>query len=129
MDLKEYFESAHGLGLLATSDSNGDVDIAVYSRPHIIDADTLAFIMADRRSHRNLQTNPKAAYLFIEEGGGYTGKRIYLKKTGEDKNSPFISELRRKKRADSADDDGKDRFLVYFEITSIRPLTGDAEKQ
>lgn len=129
MDLKEYFESARGIGVLATADSDGDVDIAIYSRPHVVDAGTLAFIMADRRSHRNLQSNPKAAYLFMEEGGGYSGKRVYLKKTGEDKNSSLINELRRKKRADSSDDDGKDRFLVYFEITGIRPLTGDSEKR
>lgn len=129
MDLKEYFESARGMGVLATSDSEGEVDIAIYSRPHVIDADTIAFIMADRRSHRNLQSNPKAAYLFIEEGGGYVGKRIYVKKSGEDKNTPLINELRRKKRADSTEDNGKDRFLVYFTITGIRPLAGDYEKR
>ena len=34
MELKEYFESAKGVGILATADSKGHVDAAVYSRPH-----------------------------------------------------------------------------------------------
>jgi Pyridoxamine 5'-phosphate oxidase len=125
INLKDYFENTRGLGVLATADSKGDVDVAVYSRPHVFNPETIAFIMADKRSHQNLQSNPKAAYLFREDAAGYRGKRIYITKTEEVKNSPLISELRRKKRDLSEDDDGKDRFLVYFRITDIRPLTGD----
>ena len=44
MDLKDYFETARGLGVLATADSDGNVDVAVYSRPHFIDGDSVAFI-------------------------------------------------------------------------------------
>jgi hypothetical protein len=124
-NLKDYFENNQGLGVLATSDSEGNVDIAVYSRPHVINPETIAFIMADKRSHKNLQSNPHAAYLFREDSPGYRGKRIYITKTEEVKNSPLISELRRKKRDISDEEDVKDRFLVYFKITDIRPLSGD----
>ena len=125
MNLHDYFETNSGPGVLATADSGGNVDCAIYSRPHLVDSDTIAFIMADRQSHRNLQSNPKAVYLFKEEKTGYHGIRLYLEKTKEEKNSPLINDLRRKKREDTGDQDGKDRFLVYFKITGTRPLTGD----
>jgi hypothetical protein len=125
INLKDYFENNQGLGVLATSDSEGNVDVAVYSRPHVINHETIAFIMADKRSHKNLQSNPKAAYLFREDAPGYRGKRIYITKTEEVKNSPMISELRRKKRDVFEDEECKDRFLVYFRVVDIRPLAGD----
>jgi hypothetical protein len=127
MNLKDYFETALGLGILATADSEGNVDIAIYSRPHIIDDETIAFIMSDQRSHRNLQTNPKAAYLFIEDEKGYDGVRLYLEKSGEEKNSPLINELRRKKNINPEQPDTKNRFLAYFRVQGIRPLTGSTE--
>lgn len=50
MKLKEYFERTTGTGILSTADSSGKVNAAVYSRPHFIDGDKLAFIMRDRLS-------------------------------------------------------------------------------
>ncbi len=125
MDLKNYFETTTGLGILATADSDGNVDLAVYSRPHVLDGETVAFIMADRLSHRNVQSNPKAAFLFKEDGGGYKGIRLYIEKIGEEKNSPLIDEMRKKKHGTDTAGEEKDRFLVRFRVTSTRPLTGD----
>ena len=79
MDLRAYFESAKGTGILVTADNQGKVDAAVYSRHHFMDDGTLAFIMADRLTHHNIQSNPHAAYLFMEEGTGYKGHRLFLK--------------------------------------------------
>jgi len=70
MKLSEYFEKTRGTGVLATSDSSGQVDVAIYARPHFVSEQEIAFIMADRLSHRNLQSNPHAAYLFVERGDG-----------------------------------------------------------
>ena len=42
MGLKEYFENTTGRGVLATADVDGNVDAAVYSRPHFIDETTIA---------------------------------------------------------------------------------------
>ncbi|MBP7735761.1 MAG: pyridoxamine 5'-phosphate oxidase family protein [Spirochaetes bacterium] len=125
MDLKNYFETTTGLSILATADSDGNVDLAVYSRPHVLDGETVAFIMADRLSHRNVQSNPKAAFLFKEDGGGYKGIRLYIEKIGEEKNSPLIDEMRKKKHGTDTAGEEKDRFLVRFRVTSTRPLTGD----
>jgi putative heme iron utilization protein len=67
MKISEYFKTAKGTGVLATADSNGRVDVAFYAIPHVRDEDTIAFIMTDRLTHQNLQSNPHAAYLFMEE--------------------------------------------------------------
>lgn len=73
MKRSEYFEKAKGVGVLATADADGKVNVAIYSRPHFLDPDddnTLAFIMADRLSHANVEANPHTAYSFMEEGEG-----------------------------------------------------------
>jgi hypothetical protein len=41
MKLSEYFETAEGVGVLATADAHGKVDAALYGRPHFFDDETL----------------------------------------------------------------------------------------
>jgi hypothetical protein len=60
MSLKEYFETTNGVGVLSTADSDGKVDAAIYARPHFVDDGTMAFIMRDRLTHHNLQSNSHA---------------------------------------------------------------------
>lgn len=127
MSLREYFENTKGRCVLATADSKGMVDAAIYSRPHVIDEENIAFIMLDRLSHANLQSNPHAAFLFMEEGEKYVGKRLFLTKTKEEEDQEVIENFRRKKSYDLPDDDKKKRFLVYFHVDKILPLIGDHE--
>ncbi|OPY07322.1 MAG: Pyridoxamine 5'-phosphate oxidase [Syntrophaceae bacterium PtaB.Bin095] len=130
MNLDDYFKEKKGLGILATADGEGRVNAAVYGRPHFIDGETVAFIMQDRLSHRNLQSNPSAAYLFKEEGEKYVGKRLYLTQTGEEKDSPLIAELKRHKSPEAkATASPASRFLVYFRIDRVLPLIGDGGKK
>lgn len=130
MKLSEYFENVKGLGVLATADEEGKVDVAVYSRPHFMDEDTVAFIMADRLSHKNLQSNPHAAYLFVEAGEGYAGKRLYLTEIRQETDQERIEALRRKKPARKRQESEKETtYLVHFRINRVRPLVGDNEEQ
>ena len=81
MTLSEYFENAKGFGVLATTDFAGQVNQAIYAKPLFLDKDdeqTCSFIMAHRLTHENVKHNPSAAYLFIEEGTGFVGKRLSL---------------------------------------------------
>lgn len=126
MKLSEYFGKTKGKGVLATSDSEGKVGIAVYARPHFIDEKTIAFIMADRLMHKNLQSNPHAAYLFMEDKKGYAGKRLYLTKIREEKDKVLIDQIRRKETCpvykfykDTT------KYLVYFHIDRVLPLIGE----
>ena len=123
MSLAEYFESTAGLVVLGTADAEGNVDMAVYSRPHVIDETTVAFIMRERLSYANLQSNPKAAYLFTERGEGYNGKRLYLTKTKEETDPDVIASYSRR-RDSGGNSAAENRYLVYFKIDRTRPLVG-----
>jgi hypothetical protein len=125
MKLGEYFLTITGMGVLSTADAQGKVDAAIYARPHFISEDTIAFIMADKVTHANLQTNVSAVYLF-KENNSYEGTRLYLTKIREEKDSPLIDEIRRRKNAvDAVNDKTESKFLVYFKIDKVRPLIGD----
>jgi len=122
MKLGEYFESSKGRGVLATADKDGRVDLAMYARPYFIDDTTVTFIMAEKLTHENLKSNPYAAYLFSEEEQKYQGKRLYLKKTREEKNPDLITKICRK--CDYSRYETNDRYVVYFKIEKVLPLIG-----
>jgi len=128
MNLNEYFEKAKGLGVLSTADGSGHVDTAIYARPHVIDHENVAFIMAERKSHHNLQSNPHAAYLFKESGNGYKGLRMYLTKTGEEKDSERLHSLiRRKSYVEKEGDENDSLYLVSFRVNKVLGLTGSGK--
>lgn len=126
MDLKAYFDNVKGRGILSTADGQGRVDAAVYAKPHILDEETIAFIMADRLTHENLKSNGHAAYLFMEDGPGYKGTRLYLTKVKEEQDSELLYALRSKRYA-SEKEEGKIRFLVFFKVDKVLPLIGPGE--
>ncbi len=121
--LNKYFESVKGIGVLATADSDGKVDAAIYSSPHFLEEGTLAFIMRDRLTHHNLKSNSSATFLFIEEGAAYKGKRLFLKKVREENDSVLINKIKRRKYTD---DNEEPTFLVYFTIEKELPLIGSS---
>lgn len=125
MTLSEYFEKAKGKGIMATADAKGKVGMAVYARPHFINEKTAVFIMADRLMHKNLQSNPSASYLFVEEGPRHTGKRIYLTKIKEEKDSDLVNQLRRRgcRPVDESYKTGQ-HSVVYFRVNKVLPLIG-----
>jgi hypothetical protein len=122
--LKEYFEDKKGIGVLATADRSGKVDAAIYSRPHFMEDGAIAFIMRDRLTHHNLQSNPYATFLFVEHGPGYNGKRLFLKKLREEDNPELIHKMKRRKYSDDSEEA---RFLVYFALEKELPLIGGGQ--
>jgi hypothetical protein len=127
MTLAEYFEQTKGVGVLSTADNSGKVDAAIYGRPHFLDEETVAFIASDRLTHANLQENNSAVYLFKEDGS-YNGKRLYLIKTSEEKDSPLIDEIRRKKRKETEKiNKTESKFLICFKVEKVLPLIGDGK--
>jgi hypothetical protein len=124
--LNEFFDNAKGFGVLATADASGKVNTAIYARPHFMDeADEkiLAFIMADRLSHANIQTNPHASYLFMEEGQGYGGKRLHLTKIREETSTDLVAAICRRCNYSMY---GKEslRYVVFFKVDEVLPLIG-----
>ena len=127
MNLEEYFENVNGIGVLSTADEKGKVNAAIYGRPHFMDKNIIAFIASDRLTHANLKKNPSAIYLFKEDGS-YKGCRLYLTKTHEEKDSPLIEKIRRKKyKGLGRKYDSESKFLIYFKIEKVLPLIGDGK--
>lgn len=130
VSLGEYFADTNGRGILSTADGDGLVDTAVYARPHVIDEQTIAFIMRDRLSHSNLQSNPHAAYLFMEEGaGGYKGIRLYLTKKSEEQDSERLYSLRRRSH-NELNESREQRgplFLVFFQCGQSKAFGGSTQ--
>ena len=124
MALQQYFEEKNGLGVLSTADEKGVVNTAVYARPHVLEDDTVAFVMANRLSHANLAANPHASYLFKEEGHGYRGKRLSLTKIKEEHDTALLHSLRRRTYSDEQEAKMKPLSLVYFRVDEERPLVG-----
>ena len=122
MDLKEYFENTKGVGMLATADGDGKVDAAVYARPHFMEDNPIAMIMRDRLTHLNLQSNAHATYLFHEDGPGYKGKRLFLTKIREEKNTDLLKSLQRRPYPDKKEEA---KFLVFFKVDQVLPLVGN----
>lgn len=81
----------------------------------------MAFIMRDHLTHHNLQSNPSATFLFIEDGPGYRGKRLFLKKVREENNPELIQQIKRRK---NNDDNAEPAFLMYFTLEKDLPLIG-----
>ena len=125
MSLSDYFNTTKGVGVLSTADSAGKVDAAIYARPHFLDDGTMAFIMRDRLTHHNIQSNPHASYLFIEDGSGYKGKRLYMTKLREEKDSELLESLSRRQYPD---DKEAHKYLVFFELNEMLPLIGAMQK-
>ena len=125
MKLIEYFKHVRGIGVLATADAEGKVNVAIYARPHFLDENddgTCAFIMSDRLSHENIKANPHAAYLFAEEVEDYVGKRLTLTMIREETDIEKIQAIRRRKIPPVSEQGAK--YLVYFRIDGVRPLIG-----
>jgi hypothetical protein len=127
MDLKAYFDSTKGRGVLATADADGRVNAAVFARPHVMDDNTVAFIMPHRLTHHNLQANPHAAYLFMADGPGYKGARLHLTKVREEQDTELLYSLRRRTYPPEQEKKEGPRYLVFFRVDKVLPLIGAGE--
>jgi len=127
MNLADYFLDKKGIGVLATSDKAGMVDAAIYSRPHMEGGETVAFVMRDRLTHKNLQENDHACYLFLEEGRGYYGIRMFLTKTEETTDDALIAALTRRHLTLEEDKAKGEKFLVRFRVDRVLSLIGGEE--
>jgi hypothetical protein len=127
MTLKDYFDQKRGVGVLATANAEGKVDTAVYSTPHVFDDGTLAFLMRERLTHLNVQSNPYVSYIFIEEGLKRKGLRLFLEKFKEDQDPNLVAAMTRKYLTPEEDREKGPKFLVYFRVEKILPLIGSGD--
>ena len=127
MNLEEYFAAVKGTGVLSTADDKGVVNSAVYATPRSSEDGLVSFIMRERKTHENIQVNPSACFLFME-AGTMTGKRIYLTKVREEKNTELLYSYRRHcKRNECTSEESL--YLVFFRVDTVLPLIGSGEEK
>ena len=127
MKLKDYFEKTKGISILSTADREGKLTTAIYSRPRVLEDNSIAFFMRERLTYHNLQTNPHAAFMFIEESAGYQGIRLFLKKSREDNDPEVIAKMTRRSLTPEEDKQKGPKHLVIFRAEMILPLIGAGE--
>ncbi|MFO7607434.1 MAG: pyridoxamine 5'-phosphate oxidase family protein [Desulfurivibrionaceae bacterium] len=129
MNLKEYFAKTRGRGVLSSADAEGRVTTAIYSTPVVRNDNLLAFVTREHLTYANLQTNPYAAYLFMEDRNSLAGVRLYLKKSGEDDDPELLAAMSRRYLTPAEEKAKGPKHLVYFEVEKILPLVGDREAE
>ncbi|HEN21426.1 MAG TPA: pyridoxamine 5'-phosphate oxidase family protein, partial [Desulfobacteraceae bacterium] len=64
-ELMTLFNKYPRIGTLSTSNKEGDVNVAVFGSPQMVDEDTVVMAIGQNRSYRNLQGNPKAVFIVM----------------------------------------------------------------
>jgi hypothetical protein len=61
-------------------------------------------------------------YLFVEDGPGYIGKRLFLSKEREEQDTELLESLRKRQYINEKEES---KFLVFFKLTKELPLIGE----
>ena len=122
----EMFNRETRIGVLATSNSNGDVNAAVFGSPKMIDEDTVIMAIGDNRSFQYLQENPKASFIVIEPGqspASWKGVRLYLEVDTFERYGEVLDSFRENIRK-VAGNKSADAVIaaIRFKVLDVRPL-------
>ena len=125
-EVMELFNKRPRIGTLSTASANGDVNVAVFGSPQMIDENTVVMGIGKNRSLQYLQENPKAVFIVMEPGESpmeWKGFRVYLEAASIEAEGELL-ELIRGKIAEAAGE-GAAKMIhaaVRFNITEIRPM-------
>lgn len=125
-ELMELFNKRPRIGMLSTANIKGEVDVAVFGSPQMIDENTVVMGIGRNRTLRNLQENPNAVFIVVEPGNtvmDWKGARVYLYAVDTDSGGGFFEEI----KAGIAKAAGKQaadiiHAAVRFRITEVRPI-------
>lgn len=122
MNLREMLQKG-GTGVIGTSNSAGEINLAIYAVPEIIDDETIVFGMTEGTTHKNLLQNPHASYLYIAPGEGYKGGRLNLL-LAELKDAGELLEGKKVGLAAKCGEVVADalKYVAYFKVLGVRPL-------
>jgi hypothetical protein len=125
-EVMEFFNKHPRIGTLSTANRNGDVNVAVFGSPQMIDENTVVMGIGRNRSFRNLQENPKAAFIIVEPGKtvmDWKGARVYLEVMDIESGGGFFEELK-EGIAKAAGQAAADMIhaAIRFKVTEVRPI-------
>jgi len=125
-ELMSIFNKRPRIGTLSTANSKGEVNVAVFGSPQMIDENTVVMGIGRNRSFKNLQENPHAVFIVMEPGEtimDWKGARVYLEVTEIETDGGFYNQVKEniEKAAGKAAAD-MIHAAVRFRITEVRPI-------
>jgi hypothetical protein len=95
-EVMEIFNKRTRIGTLSTANKRGEVNVAVFGSPQMIDENTVVMGIGRNRSFRNLQENPKAVFIVMEPGEtvmDWKGARVYLEAVDIETGGGFFDQI------------------------------------
>ncbi|MFC1867188.1 pyridoxamine 5'-phosphate oxidase family protein [Thermodesulfobacteriota bacterium] len=125
-EVMEFFNKRPRNCFISTANSKGDVNVAVYGSPQMIDENTVIFGIGNKRSYQYLRENSKAAIIVTEPGEithDSIAVRLYLDVVSIDTEGDLYEEVKAgvAKRAGKEAADGF-QAAIRLKITEVRPL-------
>ncbi|MCK5552746.1 MAG: pyridoxamine 5'-phosphate oxidase family protein [Deltaproteobacteria bacterium] len=122
----ELFNKWPRIGTLSTANKMGEVNVAVFGSPRLVDENTVVMGIGNNRSFRNLQRNPRAVFIVMQPGQtvkDWKGARVYLEAVDMETEAEFYEEIKRG-IAKVAGQEAAEmlRAAIRFRITEVRPI-------
>ncbi|MEE9420149.1 MAG: pyridoxamine 5'-phosphate oxidase family protein [Desulfatiglandaceae bacterium] len=125
-ELTTLFNKRPRIGSLSTANGKGEVNVAVFGSPQMIDENTVVMGIGKNRTFMNLQENPKAVFIVMEPGktlADWKGARVYLEALDIETGGGFYDQI----KDNIAKVAGKEtaqmiHAAIRFKITEVRPL-------
>jgi hypothetical protein len=122
----EYFNKQPRLGTLSTADKDGNVNVAYFGSPRMVDEKTVFMGLGNNRTFANLQQNSKAVFMIMEPGNTlpeWKGVRVYLKMTDCRTSGDRLDSIKAVIAEKAGENAAKMiHAAVTFEVQEIRPL-------
>jgi hypothetical protein len=125
-ELMELFNKWPRIGTLSTANKLGEVNVAVFGSPRMVNENTVVMGIRNNRSFRNLERNPKAVFIVMEPGPtvqDWKGARVYLEAVDMETEGKFYEEIKRNiVKAFGQEAADFVHAAIRFRITEVRPI-------
>jgi hypothetical protein len=124
--LMAIFNKAPRIGSLSTANAQGDVNVAVFGSPQMIDENTVVMGIGENRSFRYLRENPKAVFIVMEPGEtvmDWKGARVYLEALDIETGGGFFDQIKENiEKVAGKQAAQMIHAAIRFKITEVRPI-------
>lgn len=125
-EVMELFNKRPRIGTLSTANRQGEVNVAVFGSPQMIDENTVVMGIGKNRSFTNLKENPHAVFIVMEPGDSimdWKGARVYLEALDVETGGGFYEQIKENiaKAAGKAAGD-MIHAAIRFKIVEVRPI-------
>ena len=125
-EVMDLFNKRPRIGSLSTANQKGEVNVAVFGSPQMIDENTVVMGIGRNRSFANLQKNPNAVFIVVEPGEtvmDWKGARVYLEALAIETGGGFYEQIK-ENIAEAAGKAAADMIhaAIRFKITEVRPI-------